>query len=101
MKFMKQRVPAADLVNGLLKKLPPLHERFAAINAASEEQLLMIERKSSTEWDFGSYTPPAEAADAPTDPQRLSEGQVDVKQVGRFTLTTERHPRRTSAEVPP
>jgi serine/threonine-protein kinase OSR1/STK39 len=104
MKFLKQRVPPAELARGLLNKLPRLHERFDAINAAASEEFLMIEKKSSTEWDFGNFVPVEPGAElvraVQVDRPVPSEEPPEIKRVGRFTLTTERRQTRPSEEGP-
>lgn len=83
-KFMKQRAPLADLASGLLKALPPLDERFAAVHEGVKGKVLDGDgsaAKATTEWDFGDV----EAQKPEAEQKRPAEPHVVKK--GRFTIS--------------
>ena len=85
-KFMKQRVPLADLATGLLKALPPLDERFAAVHdgvKGKEHEQEASPAKATTEWDFGDLGTKKEET---TEAKPAASEQHVVKK-GRFTIS--------------
>jgi serine/threonine-protein kinase OSR1/STK39 len=79
-RFLKLRVGASELANGLLRALPPLHERFRMMHSGEDWQPFVAKQppKQVVEWVF----------DLPeTIKHEEAPNPAPAQKVGRFTVT--------------
>jgi hypothetical protein len=86
MKFIKHRISSSELASELLKRLPPLEERFLSVHGYDQkppDTADRFEKPSDIHWNFGDELESKSLRELP-----IANGPVVRKQLGRFTVTS-------------